>query len=199
MEKKKFVMNTGDAYEVQQDVKVGDETIHVRTHIPLAEKMMMASDIVQMIEVLDDELGIVTTSSLEDVCELYLILKYYTDVDLEGVEAQQVFDWLVGYGAVDTIRNIIDADYSYVETMMWRLSSNVEAEHRARNSLTHAVKTTFGFLFDGRDITETLAESRAVSDKMLDIVGRLNDTTKKEEAGRVNVSGNVINIGKKSK
>lgn len=199
MEKKKFEMNMGDTYEEQQEVQVGVEIIHVLKHIPLEQKMLMASDMAQMIEAPNDELGIVTTSSLEDVCAIYLILKYYTDVDMEGVGAQQAFDWLVGHGAVDAIKEIIEEDYDYMEAMMWRLCSNLEAEHKARHGLPYAIKTSFGFLFDGKDLTETLAESREVSDQMLDVVGRLNNAAKKEEAGMVKVSGNVINIGKKNK
>lgn len=200
MEKKKFEMKLGDAYEAMEDVSVGGETIHVRKHIPLEEKMMLASDMVQMTAMPDEELGIVTTSSLEEVCKLYLILKYYTDVDLEGVEAKRVFDWIIGYdGAEREIEHIVALDYYYVEDMVYTLRDNIKAKHEARHGLAHAVKTTFGFLFDGRDITETLAESREISETMLDTVGRLNEAAKKEEAGRVKVAGNVINIGKKNK
>lgn len=198
MEKKKYQMAPAD-YEIAEEVSVGGETLHVKHRIPLEQKMQFASELAQMITVEDEEAGILTHSSLEDVCELYLIVKYYTDVDLDDVSVEQLYDWIIGHDAYVQIKDIVWHDLSYVQSMACTLFDNASLAYEKEHSLTHAIKTSFGFLFDGRDITEVLTESRGVGDQMLDVVERLNEAAKKEESGRVKVAGNVINIGKKQK
>lgn len=198
MEKKKYQMKLAD-YEMAEDVTIGGEVIRVKPRIPLDQKMQLASELVQMIAAEDEEAGIVTRSSLENVCELYLIIKYYTDVDLEDVGVEQVYDWIIGYDAYGRIKDIVMGDYWEVTYMVDQMFDGVKETYQAQHSLAHAVKTSFGFLFDGRDITEVLAESRGVGDQMVEMIGRLDEAAKKDDAGHVKVGGNVINIGKKHK
>lgn len=75
--------------------------------------------------------------------------------------------------------------------------ANARDAYAAKNSLTEAIHKSFGFLFDGKDITETLAETQAVSGQMLDVVDQLNKAAKKSDGGKIKAGGNVINIAKK--
>lgn len=181
------------------EILIGGESIHMVRHISLEKKMQMATELAQAIMMPNEHVGILTTVALYDVAVLYMIMKYYSDADLDDVATQTVFDWIVGNNAYDRVMDYVSDDFAYVKRIVDSMVTNFQEEFVAAHSLTHALRTSFGFLFDGRDITETLAEGREVSDQILDVVGRLNEAAKKEEAGRVKVAGNVINIGKKSR
>lgn len=196
MEKKKYTMQPADMEEVKE-CSIGDEIIHVRLRIPLEQKVEMATELGNMLAVPYEDIGFMSQSALYEVCLLYLIMKYYTDVDLEDVEARVLFDWVVSCDANAKIRSMIYNDLVYVTDMTHRMMENLKAEYEKRNGLAHAIKTTFSFLFNGEDITETLAKSQAVSDQMIEVVGKLNEANRKPDVGKVKVSGNVINIGKK--
>lgn len=196
MEKKKYEMHAADM-DACVEVTIGDETIHVLKHIPLERKVTMATELAEMLLVPNEELGIMTRSALQEVCEVYLVMKYYTDMDLTDVDVQTVFDWVIGHNAYMSVRDVVSNDVWYVTDMALETMENIETEYEKQNGLTHAIKTSFGFLFNGEDITETLAKSQQVSDQMIEVVGKLNEANRKPDVGKVKVSGNVINIGKK--
>ena len=196
MEKKKYEMHMADM-DAAQEHTIGDETIHVLRHIPLDQKVAMATELAEMIAIPNAEIGIMGESALYEVCLVYLVMKYYTDIDLADTDARSVFDWVISHDAYRPIEMIICNDLWYVTDIADRTMHNLMDEYEKQNGLTHAIKTSFGFLFNGEDITETLAKSQQVSDQMIEVVGKLNEANRKPDVGKVKVSGNVINIGKK--
>ena len=175
MEKQKYNI-TGDMERHDGIyVDVNGERLLVVPHIPLAEKLAMANELVTFITLIDDDLEMISESHLYDVGLVYLTIKYYTDADLEDVEPSAVFDWVINSGAYDKdIEGIVYDDRNYVVKMASAIYINISNAYMQEHGLAHAVKKTFGFMFNGEDITETLAKSREVSETMIDVIGKLN-------------------------
>lgn len=183
----------------------GEEKIHiagidvtVKHHIPIEEKNQMARDLIDATTFIDDEMKIVQKSYMEDVSALYLIIMYYTNIDLIDVVPTMLYDWMTYHPDIwDQIRHIVNEDYKIVYRMYCVLKHGITQRYDKENSLSTAVMKTFGFMLNGEDITETLAKSSEISDKMIDVVGQLQELKSNQDAGKVKVGGNVINIGKK--
>ena len=68
-------------------------------------------------------------------------------------------------------------------------------------SITKAVRTSFGFLFNGEDITESMAKAEMTKDTIYNALSALRE--KEQEAsekinnGKLNVGGNLISFAKK--
>ena len=199
MEKKKFkIAGCADLCD-EYTIDVHGEELTVRTHIPLEQKLAMAQDLVTFISLIDDENEIMSESHLYQVGLVYLTVLYYTNADLDDVNATDVFDWMINTGVYDqTLESLVYEDRYYVVEMAQAIYKNISNAYAVEHGLAHAVKKTFGFMFNGEDITETLAKSQAISDKMIDVVGKLNAAeTQKAKDGGVKVGGNVIRIAKK--
>lgn len=199
MEKKKFkIAGCADLCD-EHTIDVNGEELTVRTHIPLEKKLAMAQELVTFISLIDDENEIMSESHLYQVGLVYLTVLYYTNADLDDVNATDVFDWMINTGVYDqTLENLVYEDRYYVVEMAQAIYKNISNAYAVEHGLAHAVKKTFGFMFNGEDITETLAKSQAISDKMIDVVGKLNAAEQpKSKDGGVKVGGNVIRIAKK--
>ena len=199
MEKKKFkIAGCADLCD-EHTIDVNGEELTVRTHIPLEQKIAMAQDLVAFISLIDDENEIMSESHWYQVSLVYLTVLYYTNADLDDVNASDVFDWMINTGVYDqTLENLVYEDRYYVVEMAQAIYKNISNTYAVEHGLAHAVKKTFGFMFNGEDITETLAKSQAISDKMIDVVGKLNAAEQpKSKDGVVKVGGNVIRIAKK--
>ena len=132
---------------------------------------------------------------------MYAIAKYYTDIDTEDVDPENIADFFINNGMMRDIMDIVRGDFEEVDDILWRLQESVTKTYEDDKSLTKAIRTSFGFLFTGEDIAENLAQAEGVSDKLFEAFGALrkleSEREEKIDEGKVMVGGNLISFAKK--
>jgi len=201
MEKRKIdLAKYADMHNEVELVGADETKISVRTHIPYSEKEAMARDMVEQIAMIHDD-SCVYVGSNSDKYELYVIAKYYTDIDTEDVEPDDIANFLINDGFADQLNSTIEADYKYVRELYWYLYDGFKASYDDDRSLTKAIRRSFSFMFNGEDITETLAQAEITKDRVFNAFNALRKEEEIKENtiddGRLMVGGNVINFAKK--
>jgi len=203
MEKKKFDLSSyADAYK-EMTVKGDDGTIvMVRDHIPYVEKEEMAREMAERLIMIHDD-SCVYKSSEYSKLKKYYVAKYYTDIDTEDETPEAVADFMVNNEVWPVIRSECGWDVSIVCGIFDKLYESVRKTYEDDKSLTKALRTSFAFLFNGEDITESLAKAEAMKDTIYEAVGALRKVEKEKEEkidhGTLKVGGNIINFAKKKK
>ena len=198
MEKNKVKVDFTGAADIhnEKEIEAGGVKITLRDHIPLAQKVEMANEIVNAATMIDDETFNICKNHLWDIMKIYLAVKYYTDVDTEGTAPTAVCDWAFNTGAWDKVWGFAYDDVLAVEDIADRVYGYVESSYKKEHGLDTAVLKTFGSILSGEDILDTIDKSREVSEEMLDVAEQLG---KASQTGTVKIGGNVIQIGKKNK
>lgn len=154
---------------------LGQEAL-VKDRIPYKEKMEAAEEYAARATVFDEELGWAYDSPLGDAIEKYIRLKYYTNIDMSKYDdydglCQMMDD--IGEYPIEEFENATQKDWNILYELCWMLQSNAETAFEKEHSLAHRIKTSFGFLLDGKDLTQSLAEAREVNEQMIDHLGAL--------------------------
>jgi hypothetical protein len=182
----------------EKEIYVGENTIHVKEWITVAEKLELLDMLAMFMLETDEPRKMRYRSAVYELGRRFLIIKYYTDVDTDGATPTDVVDWISGSGHWDDIINWCLDDMFIVDEMVDTYVQNEIDAYNREQSLSTAIRNSFGFLLNGEDITETMAKAGETGDQILEVVDRLNKAAKKPEAGKVNIGGNVISIGKKN-
>lgn len=184
-------------------LKIGDTNVTVRDHIPLEQKAAFVDEYIQLVLDEDEDAGVMQMTSVVPLLEVFLMVKYYTNVDVEGVKLEDVYNWVINNNSYTDLEDIIYHDIEQVRKMYGLLSRNAIEAYEREHSLGKAIQKSFGFMLNGEDITETLAKSREITDQMIDVVEQLHKNqppkVKAEAAGKLMVGGNIVSIGKKQK
>lgn len=201
MEKRKIdLAKYADMHNEVELVGADETKISVRTHIPYIEKEAAARDMVEQIAMIHDD-SCVYVGSNSDKYELYVIAKYYTDIDTEGIEPEDIANFIINDGFADQLNSTIEADYKYVRELYWYLYDGFKASYDDDRSLTKAIRRSFSFLFNGEDITETMAQAEIAKDRVFNAFNALRKEEEIKENtiddGRLMIGGNVINFAKK--
>jgi len=202
MEKRKFDLSKyADMHKETVVRGVDDTEVVVRDHIPFNQKEEMVHDLlINTISVYADSCAF-TSESLGKM-RLYMIAKYYTDIDTQDVEPEAIANFLINNGLIDEIEKYINDDLDRAMGMYWLMHDAFMTTYEDDHSLKKALKTSFGFLFNGEDITETLAKAEATNDKIYSAINALREKEKEKEEkvdnGTLNIGGNVINFAKKN-
>jgi len=201
MEKRKFEFEKYADMHEEKEVTGKDGTkVTVRDHISYADKEAMANEMAEQLIMIHDD-SCVYDSSEFDKIEKFMIAKYYTDIDTEGVEPKDIADFFINNEMMGDIREIMWRDYVEVEDIFWKLNESVTKTYEDDRCLTKALRTSFGFLFTGEDVTSSLIDAEDIKDKLFDAIGALRKVeSEKEETidnGKVMVGGNLINFAKK--
>ena len=185
--------------EVTVTGKDGTE-ITVRTHIPYEQKVEMAKEIAaQAIMIHDDS---VTYSSYEEYAiDIMMTLKYYTNVDVSGNTPGECYDFVINNEIINDMMSVISEDHSDVLSIYYAIKNYVMATFKDDRSLTKAIRTSFGFLFNGEDVTESLAKAEAMKDTVYNAIGALREKeaedANKTDPGTIRFGGNILNLSKK--
>lgn len=203
MEKRKIDLSKyAEQYEIQTVEGTDGTKVVVRSHIPYAEKEQMARELAERMIVIHDD-SCVYLSSEYGKYKKYLVAKYYTDIDTEDLMPDDVADYFVNNDMWKMIGQICGWDYAIVEDIFKGLFNAVETTFNDDKSLTKALRTSFGFLFNGEDITESLAKAEAMKDTIYEAVGAWRQVEKEKEEkidnGTLKVGGNIISFAKKQK
>ena len=127
-----------------------------------------------MASVFNEEIGIAYMTHLEKPVEIYYTLKLYTDLDMsvyEGLDGLVTIMDTIEYETYETLREFAAKDLEVFNDMVFKLFYNACEIFEKTNSLEHNVKTSFRFLFDGKDLTETIAQARELNEQMIDSLG----------------------------
>ena len=174
--------------------------IQVRNHISYADKQEMAREIVENYVMTHDD-SISYESYELPAARIMMIMKYYTDVPVDGADAGMVADFAINNELIGPIREYIHDDYYEFEDIYVTLIRSVMDNYDDDRSLKKAIKTSFGFLFNGEDITESLAKAEITKDTMFRALDALNQKEKEESEkmnnGKLNVGGNIISFARK--
>ena len=159
----------------KQMVVLGQE-VSVKDHISYQEKMDAAEEYVAMAAVFDEDRGLCYMSPYEDAVKKYMKLKIYAGLDISnysGVEGLCKLMDDIDEMPIDEFEEFVDRDWTVLNGLAYTIYYNVECVFEKEHSLEHRVKTSFGFLLDGKDLTQTLAEAREVNEQMIDHLGAI--------------------------
>lgn len=148
----------------------------VRERISYKEKMDVAEEYVAMVSVFDEERGICYRTPYEEAIGKYIMLKTYTDLDMTGYDnTDALCDLMDKIDAmpIDEFEKCVEKDWYRLMDLADTIYYNVEAAFKKTHSLEYRVKNSFGFLLDGKDLTETLAEAREINEQMIDHIGAM--------------------------
>lgn len=202
MEKRKYDLGKyADACKVEEFKGADGTVVKVRNHIPYTEKEEMATDFAEHIIMIHED-SCVYVSDQYDKYIKFLIAKYYTDIDTDGADENSVADFLINNDLYNKIEEYIWDDYSEVNAIIGSLIKSVTKTYEDDKCLTKAIRTSFGFLFTGEDITESLAKAELTSDTMFRALSEMRKIDEKKEReidnGRLSLNGNIINFAKKT-
>lgn len=189
-----------DAHE-SKVIKGKDGTeITVRDHIPYEQKVKMAQEMVEEIVMIHDD-SCTYESHLENAIRAMKILEYYTDAETEGADAIEVADFMINNEILREIEEYSYRDLDEVDDLYRYLKFSVVVTFDDDRSLHKAIRTSFGFLFNGEDVTESLAKAEATQETIYKAVGALREKEEEERSkvqdGKMLVGGNILSFTKR--
>ena len=123
----------------------------------------------------DEETGIAYEAYNAELIRAFLILKYYTDLDLAEYDNPEgrcaVHDALASHGLWREIMDIVDADMDDVDVIAYKLGSSARRSFEEKHSLSRLVMKTFGALLGTEDLTQTIAKAETLNGKLIDMLG----------------------------
>lgn len=200
MEKRKIQIE-----EVKPEYTNISEVCLVKKRIPYEEKIALAEELLQLAYVIDDENGIGYLLEDYEAKELFLILKYYSDIDTSEFESKdlmwKLYDYLTGTDhCADKIFEAIGEDYGIVLSIFSRFKKAVESAFKEKQSIGGFLQKAIMPLLSESGIVDTLAKAESTTDtmkKMYDAYRRAEDEEKMKKSGKVNVGGAILNFAKK--
>ena len=129
------------------------------------------------------------------------MIEYYTDIKTEDIDAKKIADFVINNGIEEKLRDAIRDDWNAVEDIFFSMSRGVMDTYADDRGLTKAIRTSFGFLFNGEDITESLAKAEMTKDTMFKALDAINkkeaESQGKIDDGRLKVGNNILNFARK--
>ena len=202
MEKRKYDLSKYAEMCETTEIEGKDGTkVNVRNHIPYDQKEEMATEMAEILLMIHDD-SCMFTNYQRDKVEKFMIAKYYTDIDTEDAEMTDIADFMINNELYDKIDEFVWDDLDEVRTMFRLLEKSVTKTYEDDKCITKALRTSFGFLFTGEDITESLAKAEAAKDTIYEAVNALRKVEKEREEkidhGKLSFGGNIINFAKKT-
>ena len=200
LEKKVFEMNTEEWFA--ETMEVGG--VEILRRIPYEQKEEFIHELAAMVLVADEDTGICYVSSLYDVVFNYLYVKYYTNIDVDGIKEVDDFRRLYDFCEMKGIIFVhtTDSDLCEVERMWKTYSEAIIRQYEKRNSLEHQAK-----LMLSTDIDTNKAETRELIEKLIDMQGAMKEKEERDNVldfGKakkntgVKTGGVKLNLGKKN-
>ena len=174
--------------------------VTVRSHIPYEDKMKLAQELCEEALMVHED-SICYEGYLIYAIKLKKMIEYYTDIKTDDIDPKKVADFVINNGLESKLRQAIQDDWNAVEDIFYSMSRGVMDTFTDDRGLTKAIRTSFGFLFNGEDITESLAKAEATKDTIYKALGAL-DAKEKEESEKMNdgklvIGNNIINFAKR--
>lgn len=174
--------------------------ITVRDHISYEDKVNMCREILENCIMIHDDSCCYESVSI-NAERIKAVMKYYTNVPVDDAEASAVCDFVINNELIKPIREYIYNDYMEAEDVYITMLNMVMDTSTDDMSLKKAIKTSFGFLFNGEDITESLAKAEMTKDTMFKALDAINkkeqEEKKKIDDGKLKVGNNILNFARK--
>lgn len=174
--------------------------ITVRDHIPYEDKVNMCREILENCIMIHDDSCCYESVSI-NAERIKAVMKYYTNVPVDDAEASAVCDFVINNELIGQIRDYIYKDYMEAEDVYITMLNMVMDTSTDDMSLKKAIKTSFGFLFNGEDVTESLAKAEMTKNTMFKALDAINKKEQEEasriDGGRLNVGGNILNFARR--
>lgn len=174
--------------------------IKVRDHISYADKIQMAKDVIENCVMIHDD-SICYESHLIYAEKIKAIMKYYTNVPVDDADAAEVADFVINDGLIEKIREVIRVDYFEADDIYITMLTEVIDTYTDDVSLKKAIKTSFGFLFSGEDITESMAKAELTKNTLFNALDAINkkeqESREQIDDGRLKIGSNIINFARK--
>lgn len=124
--------------------------------------------------VFDEEAGIAYEAYNADLIRAFLILKYYTDLELAEYDNAEgryaIYDVLASHGLWRKIMDIVELDMDDVDVIAFKLGSSARRSFEEKHSLSRMLMKTFGALLGTEDLTQTVAKAEALNGKLIDML-----------------------------
>lgn len=151
-------------------VKIRDQEIQVRKQITYDEKLRYAQEYTSARCAIDDVQEMMYIAFDRRPIEMYLFLKYYTNIDVDEFEAdmETLYDAVLPY--FNDIQEACYSDYYDCELIAEKYMERAIEIYNAQHSLSQKVKTMLGGLLDVEDIGKLISESKFVNEEMIDLL-----------------------------
>lgn len=124
--------------------------------------------------VFDEEAGIAYEAYNAELIRAFLVLKYYTDLDLAEYDNPEgratVHDALASHGLWREIMDVVDLDMDDVDMIAFKLGSSARRSFEEKHSLSRMLMKTFGALLGTEDLTQTVAKAEVLNGKLIDML-----------------------------
>lgn len=121
--------------------------------------------------------------------QVFLQFKYMTDVDTDDWDTEEgrmiLYDMNRRGKAPFLDHLIYRRGWHEVDFIYGYLYDSLKAKHERRSTLDYKIGKTFEGILGDRDIVKVLAESREVSEKLVDMLAIFRETKNAEEDAKV--------------
>lgn len=166
--------------------------IRVKKTIPYSECEECAMELVRRLTILDED-GIAYTSYRENPIMSLMYAKYFTNLDVDMVDDVEGQNLL--HDCLRKLERSYDDDWMHVLDIYDSLSNTLKRKHERESSLAYKVERSLGSILGNKDIIETLAQNREVSEKLINMLGIFNEHKEKTES-KASVPG-LLNFAKR--
>ena len=182
-----------------EEIQVEDLVIHVKTWMPCNEQENMAVEWAEKTVIFDEENGHAFMSHLEDMVFSYILLKYATDFPIGELSVEEVYNFALRAQIWDKIQVAINGYVWLVRDMYHSICCNMIRSFEKQHDLGTLLRKTFGFLLTGEDISETLAKSADIVNRMVEVMGvfQEHEDSKMKNSPQMKVGGVPLNFAKK--
>lgn len=98
-------------YNEQETAHVNDVEFHVKKRIPHEKKMELAEEYAGAVAIIDED-GTANRNPYADMYWVYLLIKYYTDIELhEDDNIGWINDYATEHGLLNIIKAVCEKDY----------------------------------------------------------------------------------------
>ena len=188
------------AHEEKELTGKDGTVIVARDHISYEDKIQMARDVIENCVMIHDN-SCCYENHMIYAEKIKAMVKYYTNVVVDEATAEEVCDFMINNGLIGQLREFIHDDYYEAEDVYVTMLNMVLETYDDDMSLRKAIKTSFGFLFNGEDITESMAKAELTKDTLFKALDAINQ--KEQEAsenmdnGKLKVGSNILNFARK--
>lgn len=182
MEKKKINLDVTFEQATRIFTDKNGNDVAILQWIPAAEKEAFAMEQVTQTMGTNEELGLCYRMMAEDEIYAYLLVKYYTDIDVSEItemdDFRKLYDYCQQSGLLNDVDNYVPwEEKAVIEHMEALYREAIQKLYEAEHSLGYRVKQ----LLD-TDVDTNNAETRELIEKLIDMKGTMLE---KEEQGKV--------------
>lgn len=161
------------------------QEIKVLKQIPYDQKLAYAQEFASNACVIDVSKGISYENYDTEALSVYMVCKYYTNIDLKDFELDMgaLHDVMVHHMGV--IKDVCAQDLYISDAMAFNYTLRTIEIYNMENSLNQKIKMSFGGILNGEDLLKVIAESRVVNEEMIDLLIKAKKQDEAEAQGVV--------------